>query len=134
MPRRLAVALIALLLPALAAAEEKKAAKKPTGTYSREAGDRKLAFAFKADTLTISLTAGETKMTIEADYGVTKEGVLYGVMTKVEKKGTDAGPSKGDLFSFQFDVSGSELTISDLKGTHVNDESRKIVEGVYKKE
>lgn len=132
MLRRLALVLV-FVLPLFAVAEEKKAAvKKPTGSYSRESGDYKILFTFKADTLTINLTAGETKIDIDAAHGVTKDGVLFATITKVAKKGTDRGPEKGDLFSFQFAISKTELTISDLKGTNVHDESRKIVEGVYK--
>jgi len=123
---------VIVLLSPTCFGEEKKAAKKPSGKFAREVGDRKLVFDFKADTLTIHLTEGDRRVTAHAAYGVTGDGLLFGVITRVEKKGTEDGPGKGDLFSFQFEESKTEFTISDLKGTRINDEARKLVEGVYK--
>jgi hypothetical protein len=133
MLHRLAVVAAFAVLPALAFAGG-KAAKKPSGSYSRAAGDRKVTWTFKDDTLAIAIKIGEGSIHYDASYGVTKDGVLFGVMTKAEKKGPTGGPDKGDLFSFQFTLGMGELKISDLKGTAVDDEAKRLVEGTYKQE
>jgi hypothetical protein len=134
--------LLALAVGLLAAAagraedkpKEKAAVKKPVGTWTREANNSTLTFRIRADDLTIALKDGDgNTIEIEAAYAVTKDNVLFGTMTKVTKKGIEAGPDKGDLFSFTFSANEKELTISDLKGTHTNEDARKLVEGVYKK-
>src|SRR5262249_30545552 len=130
MLRRVAALLLVLAVSRLGLAAD-KAAKKPLGTWSRESGDRKFTFDIKADTLTIKVTQGERKREATAAYGVTDEGLLFGVITRSDKKEGEGGPEKGDLFCFQFEVKGSELTLSDLKGTRVNEDARKHVEGVY---
>lgn len=131
MLRRMAMGLV-VVLPALVAAEDKPAAK-PAGTYTREAGERKVSFTFKADTVVIQVDTGTEKITIDAAYGVTKDGLLFAAITKVDRTGDGGGPTKDDLFGFKYEVSKGGLTISDLKGTHVNEDSKKLVEGEYKK-
>jgi hypothetical protein len=115
------------------AAEADKPAKKPVGTWARDAGGRTLTFTFKEDGLTIKLEDGSGNgVTVSTAYGVTGETV-FGVVTKVEKKGTEGGPEKGDLFSFSVKVNKDVLTLGDLKGTNTSEENRKLVEGEYKK-
>ena len=110
---------------------EEKVTKKPLGTWVRESNGNKLVFAIKADSLTINMTTSEGNITAEASYGVTSDGTLFGILTKVEKKGMENGPQKGDLFAFDFSANKKELTISNLKGTRTSDDAAKAVEGVY---
>jgi hypothetical protein len=119
-----------LALPIIVQAEE-KVAKKPVGTWVREVGKTKLRFAFKADKVTITLGSEDGSVSAEAAYGVTADGTLFGVLTKVDTKGLEGGPTKGDLFSFDFSAGKSEMTISSLKGTRLNEDAARIVEGVY---
>lgn len=128
--------LAAPLAPARAEDKPKaKAVKKPVGTWVRKVDETTLTFVIKEDGMTITVKDGNGgTLEIEADYGVTKDGVLYGCMTKVTKKNIDPPTDKGDLFSIAFSISGKELTVSDLKGTHANDDARKLVEGVYQKQ
>ncbi len=122
-----------LALTAAGRADEKTKAegKKPVGTWTRGADEQKITWIIKADTLTLKLKAGDTDLTIHAKYGVTDDNVLFAVITKIEKGESDGGPSKGDLFSFSYSTTKKELTLSDLKGTRVNDDARKLIEGVY---
>src|SRR5262245_52495869 len=133
MLRTVAALLLVLAVGPLALAAE-KAAKKPLGTWTRESDGRKLTFGFKDDTMTVRFSHGDRKFEATAAYGVTDEGLLFGVFTKSDKKEGEGGPDKGQLFSFRYEVKGNELTISDLNGTKVNDEARKHVEGVYTNE
>ncbi len=132
MLRRFVVVAVVAALPALALAGEK--AKRPSGTYTRAAGDRKVTWTFKDDALKIKVQIGAGSLDYEAAYGVTKDGVLFGIFTKAEKKGIEGGPSKDDLVSFRYELSKGELKISDLKGTAIDDEGKRLVEGVYKEE
>jgi hypothetical protein len=124
----LVVFAVCFLLPVNAADPP---ARKPTGSWTRKAGDMTITFTFKADTLEARVTDGAT-VEIQADYGLTKDGTLFGIITKPTKTGTDQGPSEGDLFSFRIKVEKDTLTISDLKGTAGGEGAKNAVEGEYK--
>jgi uncharacterized lipoprotein YbaY len=106
-------------------------AKKPAGSWTRKAGDMTITFTFKADSLEARVSNGTT-IEVQADYGLTKDGTLFGIVTKATKTGTDQGPSEGDLFSFRVKVEKDTLTISDLKGTAGGEGAKNAVEGEYK--
>ena len=142
MPRFVLFAVLTALMFAAAPlapghAEDKpkaKAVKKPVGTWVREADGWTITFGIKDDELTLDMKDGDGKtIRCEAAYAVTKTGVLFATMLKVTKKGIDTPADKGDLFSFAFSVNDKEMTVSDLKGSHVNDDARQLIEGVYKK-
>ncbi len=106
--------------------------KKPVGTWERKVGDSVIKFDIKADTFQMKLTANGATIEVDAAYGVTKDGTLFGIVTKVKTEGTNDGPSEGHLFSFGLDLAKDTLTIKDLKGTD-NAEAKQLVEGEYKK-
>jgi hypothetical protein len=139
MLRTLSLVLLAtVVLVTAGQADDKKKApanKKPLGTWSRKVGETTITFTIKADDMTIKVVeGGGNSIALEASYGVTKDKVLFGIITKVDNKGLKADVEKGFLFSVRFDISKSELTISDLKGTKADDTIRGTVEGVYAKE
>ena len=129
MNRFFCVAII-LTLPFVCHAESKPL-KKPQGTFVKEGGDQKVTMTFKDDQLTVLLGEGELK--VEAAFSVTGE-VVFGSIIKVEKGSDGGGPSKRDLFSFEVKMDKSEMTVSDLRGTHTSDESKRVVEGNYKQQ
>ena len=131
--RTLAVLLFAACL-ASAADKPAKPAKppaRPLGTWTRDAGGADLTMSFKADTFVFKVAVGDKALTAQGSYATTKDGLLFGVITKVEPETADIGPSKGDLFSFRFAVKKGEMTLSDLNGTKASDEAKKHVEGAY---
>src|SRR5580704_284909 len=75
-------------------------AKKPIGTWSRSVGDIEVKFRFEADTLKCTIMGMGVVIDIDADYGVSKDGTVFGRVNKVEKKGICAGPKVGELFTF----------------------------------
>ncbi|HXG10100.1 MAG TPA: hypothetical protein VNK04_09955 [Gemmataceae bacterium] len=113
------------------------AADGPVGVWTRTVGDRSIKFDIQADRLKVTLAEGtDRSIVIDASYTI-KEGVLSGVIKKVELKGVDGGPSEGSKFSFRIKVDKDRMTLSELKGddgTAVNDEAKQLVEGEYKKE
>ena len=86
---------------------------------------------FKTDTLKCTLSGGGITIAIDADYGMAKDGSIFGRISKVEKKGTEFGPNAGDLFTFHVRAKGDTLTLSDL-GPANNADARQLVEGDYK--
>jgi len=129
--RRIAVAMLAALALASSTSAE-DTVKKPLGTWERKVGDHTLQMQVKADQLVFKIAEGGRAIEVSADYGITKTGTLFGVVTKVKLEGTNDGPAEGHLFSFQFTVDKDTLTLKELKGTD-NAEARQLVEGEYKK-
>jgi len=111
----------------LSAADE---VKKPIGTWIKK-GNPTITFNIKADGLTATVK-GDNTTEVFADYGLSKDGVLFARVNKVKKDGGD-GPEEGDLFSFRFKVEKDKLVLSDLSGAKVNAEIKQIVEGDYEK-
>jgi hypothetical protein len=103
--------------------------KKHVGTWTRSANDVEVKFEIKDDnTLKCTIAGMGLTLIVDADYGVSKDGVVFGRISKVEKKGADVGPNAGDLFSFKCEVKDGTLKISDLHPA----EAREIIEGDYK--
>src|SRR5262245_29972936 len=100
MPRVLPLAGAAMLLLAMTASAQ-DGPKRPSGSFSREAGEAKITFTFEKDTFNLMIAAGEVKLKIDADYSMTKDNIVYGRINKVERAGLDVGPKAGDLFSFK---------------------------------
>jgi hypothetical protein len=133
----LATAGTLLLVVCTAAADERaQGGKNYLGTWKRTAGDNTITFEVKPQVLRILVTANGNTIEAEADYATTKDGVLFGRISKVIKKGTDDGPSEGDLFSFKLTHEKGSVNLSDLKGTGPNEnpEVKQLVEGEYRKE
>jgi hypothetical protein len=67
---------------------------------------------------------------VDSRYGVTPDGILFGVVTNVEKV---QGIEKGELFSFHFKVENGTLTVDELKSTADVSQAKQLVQGDYKK-
>jgi hypothetical protein len=118
------------LAVACAVAAADPARKKPTGTWERSAGDAKVTFTFKAETLHCVLSSDDATIMLDADYGMTKDGTLFCIVTKVEKQGADKGPAEGDLFRFKVSLEKDKLSISELKPAP-GERTRQLLEGGY---
>src|SRR5262245_6995837 len=64
---------------------------------------------------------GSGSVSLEGDYAVTKDCVVFGLVTKVEP--TDLMedmrgnlPAEGDTFSFRFRIDDDEMNVKDLRG------------------
>ncbi len=127
------LAMLLLLVSATMGVDEKDVGKKkPIGTWKRTAGDHSITFTIKGDTLRVVMKGGDNVVEVDADYGVSKDGVLFGRISKGAKEGE--GPSEGDLFSFRFKIAKETLTLSELKTPHDSAEARELVEGEYRKQ
>jgi hypothetical protein len=125
----LGVLTLAFVVPAQG---EDSAAKKPIGVWSRSVNDQKITFDFRADGMVVTLVINGETIKAEGDYGITKEGRVFGILNKVTKSGD--GPNEGDLFSFKVKVNDTKLTIDDLRGTKDSSEAQQLVQGDYEKQ
>jgi len=115
----------------LAAADD---TKKPLGTWTKKVDDHTVTFHIKADGIHAVIKGdGDRKIEVDADYGLTKDGILFGRINKVTKVGAE-GPEEGELFSFRFKVEKDKLALSDLTGSKISEDAKKLVEGDYEKE
>ncbi len=130
-----AVLTVLASVPLASAAEKAEKAKKPTGAWTHTVNDCTVTFTFEHNALQCDITKTDGEAVhIETAYGVTPDDLLFGVVTKVEKKGTDAGPEKGDLFSFEYKIEKDELTLSDLNGSKpISDEAKQLLTGQFMK-
>jgi hypothetical protein len=132
--RSMAFALTVVVLGlAVTARGEDAAAKKPIGVWTKSVNDQKITFDFKDDGMVVTLVINGETIKAEGDYGITKEGRVFGILTKVTKPGSD-GPNEGDLFSFKVSAKDNKLTIDDLKGTKDSSEAQQLVQGEYEKQ
>jgi hypothetical protein len=126
-----ALALALVCAAPLAAAD---AAKKPLGTWTKTEGGASITFQIKADGMTVVLKGeGDAKLEVTTDYGLSKDGVLFGRVSKVTRTGIEGGPSEGDLFSFRYKVDKDKMTLSELNSPHTSDEAKRLFEGDYEK-
>jgi hypothetical protein len=127
--KRCAIFVCAVVCVALQAGSAEAQAKKPVGTWVKT-GDVTVTFTFEAETLTCKLEFGGDALNVKADYGMSKDGVIFGRINMVDKQG-GGGPSEGDVFTMRFSVKDGTLTITNL-GPDSNADARPLIEGEYK--
>jgi hypothetical protein len=135
MIRRLLAATFVLALALPAMADDKFDTKKLKGTWLREVENLKLTYQFKSEDKMVAkvMPPGADKaIIVEADITIDKNGVLSGVITKVDTNGNEGGPAKGDKFSFRIEIGKETLIVSDFKG--IEGDVKQLVEGEYKRQ
>src|SRR5687767_5714827 len=130
MIRRSMLAACLVLALTLTATAQPGKTKAPLGTWVREAGKAKAEFKFEEKSLTVTMKKDDASLVIETDYGIAKDGTIFGRIAKVNSS-TGEGPDPGMLFSFKIKMGKDTLTISELTGTD-NAEARQLIEGEYK--
>jgi RNA polymerase sigma factor (sigma-70 family) len=125
--------------------------RRPLGTWERDNGPYHMTLRIEADHLYGTLTAVDPqkglKETIhmDSDYSVTRDSLLYGVVTSVDvPEGPKEDQEEADLdfwsdqpFSLRYRLDGNTLTLKDLKlGVGMKEEEAKqfhVILGRYKK-
>ena len=130
-----AVLAVLASVPFTLAADKAEKPKKPTGAWTHTVQDLTVTLTFEDDTFRTEITnSSGVSITADGSYGVTADGVVFGIITKAEKKGTDEGPEKGTLFSFGCKMDKDTLTLSDMNAsTGISDTARQLLQGDYKK-
>jgi hypothetical protein len=104
--------------------------KGPAGCWERVVGPYKFVLRFEGDRLFGTCTYREDKDTttvmVEADYGVTRDSVLFGALTGVEipsdpEAEVEASTMIDHAFSLRYRLDGDVLTIKDVKFDLVKD-------------
>jgi RNA polymerase sigma-70 factor (ECF subfamily) len=97
---------------------------KPGGTWYRATADGTYTLTFAADRLTITAElagAGgkRTTVTVEADYSVSRDGVVFGYITGVDAadaaRAADLQTYEEQPFSFRYRAGEQVLTVKDVK-------------------
>lgn len=71
---------------------------------------------------------------IEADYSITKDGILYGIVTRIDKpESMKDGPEEEDTFSMRFRVDDDVLNVKEIKGKGFESPGLKRFLGRFKK-
>lgn len=112
--------LIAILfVPLPLAGQPRPEPSRPIGTWERVVSKGTITLRFEADRLCISGTerpSGEVT-TIDAEYSVTKDSVIYGIVFGTTSEDSAANDKLLDLpFSFRFRIYENVLTIKGVKG------------------
>jgi hypothetical protein len=102
------------------------AVAKPVGTWVREIDTQtRILVTFDEDRLFASATFGDgpdvVNVTLDADYSINKESVVYAVVTGIECDDPEEGLElelilTGQPFAFRFRADGDTLTVKDFKG------------------
>ncbi len=100
----------------------------PAGSFIREFADgERFAVRFDADRLYVEATFGDkakpVSVSLDADYAINKEGVVFGVVTGAECDGLDRGHSLalitsrmvGGPFAFRVRVDDGSVSVQDLR-------------------
>ncbi len=124
----LAASVVLGLMFLTAAEPAPEPARKPLGTWEHKVADNLIRLQFTPDLLTVHIEGGATRIDLKADYGVTRNGTVFGILTQVEKDGADS-PNAGDLFSFKVEFTKDKLTLSELKPD--GDQARALLHGNY---
>jgi hypothetical protein len=127
----LASALIALNISLAGSPQSSQpAVNSPVGIWRKVEAPGRVAPA----TLTItndkfSFSDGADRL--EADYGLTRDSILFGIITKISGRTFVNGPGEDDTFSFRFRADADELNVRGIKGV-ASDSLARIV-GRYTK-
>jgi hypothetical protein len=107
---------------------------KPLGKWERKVGKTHVTLSIEDNRLHISCT-GDKSVTLHADYAMTRDGLIYGVVTSIEcddDEETDISRTLFDApFSFRFRIDEAALIIHDMKA-HDADSRDDMWNGRYK--
>ncbi len=127
------VLLLALFLAPMPSGNAQKAdADRPSGEWRQDTGS---SITFKTPnrlTWKVVTDKGHEVISFDADYGVTKDSRIYGIVTKSMYK-PGSMPSEDDTFSFRFRIDEDELNVKDVKGSGFEQLKVYKVDGRYKK-
>lgn len=105
------------------------------GAWTRESDGTKLTFDYKEKSVEIILERDGGKVVIDCDYGIGRDRSIFCRVQEVKEGNTNL--SKGDTFSFAFDVNKDKAAFSELKSKDSDSDTgrqiKMIVEGEYTK-
>jgi hypothetical protein len=107
---------------------------KPLGKWERKLGKTHVTLSIEDNRLHINCT-GDRSVTLHADYAMTQDGLIYGVVTSIECDEDEEADMSRTLFdapfSFRFRIDEAALIIHDMKA-HDADSKDDMWNGRYK--
>lgn len=107
---------------------------KPLGKWQRKVGKTNMTLNVENTRLHVICT-GDKFITLHADYAMTHDGLIYGVVTSLECDEDDEADNTKTLFdapfSFRFRIDEGALIIHDMKA-HAADSNDDMLNGRYK--
>jgi len=91
MKQWVAVFVAAFVCVATLVADEAPELKSLSGTWSKQAGEFEVEFAFKGEKLAISLKRGSDKLILDSDVAVSRDGRVFGRVAVVTEDGIAGG-------------------------------------------
>jgi hypothetical protein len=135
MTRSLTAFTLAACAIGLGAARGQEPAARPVGKWERRVGKNQVTVVVEDNRLHVTLT-GEKSCTLHADYGMTRDQIVYGVVTSVECTDEDAGEAEKEMldapFSCRFRVDEGVLIIRDVKFGAGDDKKDSLWGGRFK--
>jgi hypothetical protein len=93
-------------------------ADRPLGKWERKVGKNQVTLVIEENRLHVTVT-GEKACTMHADYGMTKDQIVYGVITSIEATDEDDSGAEKEMldapFSCRFRLDEGALIVRDLK-------------------
>jgi hypothetical protein len=128
----------ALLVAGGAALAQDADSRKPLGTWVHHSDEYKVTFDVKPDTLRCTVTGeGGLSISVTADYVVSPDGILFGVIRtrKADKKKEkeEEGDTEKRLFYCRFAIEKNNLVLSDVAYGDDKDKIKEVLEGKYRK-
>lgn len=127
-------ALTLVICLASASALQAQDMAKPIGRWQRKVGKTTVTLNIDSNRLHIVCT-GDKVVTLHADYAITHDGLIYGVVTSIECEENDETDMTKTLFdapfSFRFRIDEGALIIHDMKA-HDADSKDDMWNGRYK--
>jgi hypothetical protein len=94
--------------------------EKPLGKWERKIGKSHITLVVEDNRLHATIL-GEEPCTLHADYSMTKDGIIYGVVTSIECEGDDGDKTIFDApFSCRYRIDEGALIIRDLRCHELN--------------
>ena len=106
MARWMGLTVVAALGLAAALPAGDPAGKKPLGTWTKTAGDALITFEFTKDQMVFRIKVNNNEIKGTADYGVSKDGVVFGQQIVAVSVDTFAWGSQADVMYVRGDLAG----------------------------
>lgn len=103
------------------------------GAWVKESDEFKIELDFKGNKLNITLTKGENKVQLDADYSAGRDKTVFGRIVAIKDDGLQPATEKRGSFSLAIEVEEGKIVVKEFKGTKTSNDAKRLIEGDYKK-
>lgn len=110
---------------------------KPLGKWERKIGKSHITLTVEENRLHIRFSSGDVSGSAHADYSMTRDGVLFGIVTSLEcddeeKEAEGTKEFYNAPFSFRFRIDEGALVISDARTVYADSKNDEQLNGRFK--